>query len=510
MTSLRVSLLGGCQISFEGQPWPTLSPLKLASLFACLLLHRQQPVERDQLATWLWPSEDDPEARRANLRRHLHLLRQALPAGEWFLTDRETVQWNPAAECWLDVEEFSRITAQCTGSGPAAACDACLEMYQGDLLPELYDDWLIPEREALRGLLLQALEKSIAYFVERGEYATALRYARRLLIFDPLHEETHRMVMRLHYLNGDQSAALRQYEECATLLQRELNVEPMPATRQLQQVILEGHPLPEAAPSSFQTTTSSSGTPPPTHARVATRPVSGRRRRWLWLLAAVILATLVVVVYLNLRPASSPHFSLVITGPTVVQDTWITENFPNNLYWPEDPDRTPHEKYSRSHMQYYEQHAPDRILIHFDLDQLPANISVEQATFEIHLETWIEMEGTGALTQTYPAQIGVFRILVPWQAEQATFNQPWTQPGLQSGVDVEQLPLDVQSIDGTAWLKFDVTKAVQEWLRRPESNHGLMVIITEAPKDVAHYWVDTTDQGTSTLRPFLNISYLQR
>ena len=149
-------------------------------------------------------------------------------------------------------------------------------------------------------------------------------------------------------------------------------------------------------------------------------------------------------------------------------------------------------------------------MIQFDLGQFPATAQVTQAAFQIHLETWIELEVAGALTQSYPAQVSVFQILTPWRAEMTTFSQPWTQPGLQPGVDFNADPLDTQVITATAWLKFDVTEAVLDWLRDPQTNHGLMIEITSAPEDIAHYWVDLTDQGAAILRPYLQISYRKR
>ena len=510
MTTLKIALLGGLRLSWGEQAWPVPSPPRLASLLAFLLLHRLQPIPRDELAEHLWPDRPAAEA-RANLRRHLHLLRQALPPGEWVLTDGETVQWNPAADFWLDVEAFTRC-AQAEGE-----CEPCLELYQGDLLPELYDDWLIPEREKLSALLWQALQCAVEQCAAQGDYAAALRYAQRLLVYDPLHEEIHRMVMRLAYLAGDRQAALRQFEECRDLLRRELDVDPMPATRELQRAILEGQPAtwPAQEPP---------GTAPVVPARepaamaAPTVPIPSartqRRRRTLALIGATAVI-LVVILSLSLRSLRSPQSSpapLVISGPVSVQDTWITEAFPNDTFWPDDPDRTPHHRYTRAHLQYYERHALDRILIRFDLSALPPDVPIQAATFEIHLETWLALESSKPVTRPFPAAVSVFQVTRAWQPEQATFNeadlgQAWAQPGLAPGEDFISSPLDTQPISGTAWLVFDVRQAVSEWQLHPDRNYGLVMMITEAPEDMAHYWVDMTDAGAPYLRPLLRITW---
>jgi len=510
MITLKVSLLGGLRLWWGEQAWPVPSPPRLASLLAFLLLHRHRPIPRDELAERLWPEKPAAEA-RANLRRHLHLLRQALPPGEWVLTGRETVQWNPAADLWLDVEAFTR-SAQAGGE-----CEPCLELYQGDLLPELYDDWLIPEREKLSALLLQALQRAVEQCAAQGDYAGALRYAQRLLVYDPLHEETHRLAMRLAYLAGDRQAALRQFEECRDLLRRELDVDPMPATLELQRAILEGQPATWPAQE-----------PPGTALVVPVREPAAiaapaivipavppqRRRRTLALIGAAAVILLVILLFLlrSLRSPQSPPAPLVISGPASVQDTWITEAFPNDTFWPDDPDRTPHHRYTRAHLQYYERHALDRILIRFDLSALPPDVQIQSATFEIHLETWLALESSKPITQPFPAAVSVFQVTRAWQPEQATFNeadsgQAWAQPGLAPGEDFLSPPLDTQSINGTAWLVFDVRQAVSEWQRHPDSNYGLVMMITEAPEDMAHYWVDMTDAGAPHLRPVLRITW---
>jgi hypothetical protein len=51
-------------------------------------------------------------------------------------------------------------------------------------------------------------------------------------------ERTHRRLMRLHYLNGDRAAALRQFEQCAAVLKEELSANPSKGTVELYEKIL--------------------------------------------------------------------------------------------------------------------------------------------------------------------------------------------------------------------------------------------------------------------------------
>src|SRR6185295_6699278 len=67
----------------------------------------------------------------------------------------------------------------------------------------------------------------------------AIQTALRLLSLDPLQEAAHRALMRLYARHGRRASALRQYQVCVEVLQRELGVEPEPETRRVYQDILQ-------------------------------------------------------------------------------------------------------------------------------------------------------------------------------------------------------------------------------------------------------------------------------
>ena len=73
---------------------------------------------------------------------------------------------------------------------------------------------------------LAMLNKLMTYFETIEEYEMGLVYGHRILQFDRAHERTHRRMMRLHYLAGDRTAALRQYDRCTAALDGELSVKP--------------------------------------------------------------------------------------------------------------------------------------------------------------------------------------------------------------------------------------------------------------------------------------------
>ncbi|NLF15337.1 MAG: tetratricopeptide repeat protein [Anaerolineaceae bacterium] len=225
MQVLRVHLLGEFRLYHGDQSVTTLNTARLQSLLAYLVLHRGQRQPRYHLAFQFWPDSSESQA-HTNLRHLLHLLRRALPdADDWLCVDGATLLWRAEVPCELDVVAFERAVA---GGRPREAID----LYRGDLLPSCYDDWIVPERERLHQLLLQALEQVIREAEEGQDYRTAIAHAQRLLRIDPLREETHRHLIRLHALAGDRIGVVRAYDTCATVLRRELDIEPTAETRE--------------------------------------------------------------------------------------------------------------------------------------------------------------------------------------------------------------------------------------------------------------------------------------
>jgi tetratricopeptide (TPR) repeat protein len=94
------------------------------------------------------------------------------------------------------------------------------------------------ERERLRELALEGLAKLLAHERRVGDLEAAVQTGLRLVALEPLQEPVHRTLMRLYAELGRRGAALRQYQACVGVLQRELRVEPEAPTRALYEEIL--------------------------------------------------------------------------------------------------------------------------------------------------------------------------------------------------------------------------------------------------------------------------------
>ncbi|TDF61233.1 AAA family ATPase [Cupriavidus sp. L7L] len=228
-----VHLFGEFQLDGADAPRFSANAPRLQSLLACLVLHRDAPLTRQQLALLFWPDSSQTQARNA-LRQLLFQLRKAWPEADQFIhADAQSVRWLPDSALDVDVAQFQSALAAAARAlrhGDAGAEEALLthaaDLYRGDLLANCYDEWIHPERERLREQCIAALARLGQLSEERRDYAKALKYTQQLQRLDPCREPTCLALMRLHALNHDHASAMRAYRSCVETLARELSVLP--------------------------------------------------------------------------------------------------------------------------------------------------------------------------------------------------------------------------------------------------------------------------------------------
>jgi len=236
--------LGHPRIERDGAP-VRLDTRKTTALLAYLSLI-DHPMSRERLAALFWPDFDQERA-PANLRRSLAALRAALP-GDWLAAERDRIGVQSSEDLWVDVREARLLIAGVKSHkhDSEEACPDCrtrleqaVALYQGDFLegftlpdcPE-FDDWQLAERENIRSDQGWALQRLARAQASAEQWEQALATARRWVSLDRLHEPAQALLIRLLAQSGQRTAAIRHYEEFASLLQRELGAQPDPKTRE--------------------------------------------------------------------------------------------------------------------------------------------------------------------------------------------------------------------------------------------------------------------------------------
>jgi predicted ATPase/DNA-binding SARP family transcriptional activator len=240
---LQVRLLGQPQLHDGSGPVDFRAPTRAISLLMYLLLHQDQALARDAVASMFWPDLPESEG-RARLRYDIRDLRAALPATDgapWIEADNRTIRWNPEAAVWLDIAEFERLAAD-----PLTAARA-VELYGGDLAARFDDEWLESPRERLRQLQSSLLWGLVESSRARNEPRRAVRYAQQLAQHDPWREDAVRALIELRHLLGDRAGALQTYRDFVQRLKAELDVEPMRETTIAYEHVLNAVEPPAAA-----------------------------------------------------------------------------------------------------------------------------------------------------------------------------------------------------------------------------------------------------------------------
>ena len=265
-------LLGGFALGYQGASVAVTSP-RMQALLAYLALHRAAPQPRRWLAFLLWTDSSEAQA-QTNLRTLLLRLHAALSETVPLIhVDAQTVAWQPAAPVSLDVLDFEEAVHMANSdvrAGDEAAAITALEhaaaCYTGDLLPDCYDEWVLPERERLRQVLIATLAHLVTLLEQRRTYAAAITHMRRLVKLDPLNEAHYLTLLRLHATNGDRAGALRVYHTCVSTLQTELGASPGAALVAAYERLLAAE-LPSLVDA-------------PSASQVATAPLIGRDSAW--------------------------------------------------------------------------------------------------------------------------------------------------------------------------------------------------------------------------------------
>jgi DNA-binding SARP family transcriptional activator len=242
MLSLRVQFLGGFRVFLNGQEVSDSFSERVRLLLAFLLLNSGSPISRKQIAYTFWPDTTESQA-RTNLRNLLHRFRNSIQeADTFFQFSNQIIKCQSAAPITLDVDDFT------AGILSAETCkddeeritylQQATNLYRGELLPGLYEDWLLRRREELNHQYLKALLDLSALLENKRQYKEAIQVLNQLTRIDPLNETAYQHLMRIHALNNDRTGALKVYHACSTVLMEELEVEPLPETQAYYKQIL--------------------------------------------------------------------------------------------------------------------------------------------------------------------------------------------------------------------------------------------------------------------------------
>jgi DNA-binding SARP family transcriptional activator len=225
-TRLTVRLFGRIEVAVDDRPVPLVG--RHAQALAALLALTRRPRSRDAIAADLWP--EALTAANGALRQALWLLRSAFVAAsvdarQILEADADALGLAPDLELELDVARFDEAM---TAEPPDV--ETAIATYRGELVECLGHDCFARERERLADAFEDALAIASEKRLLAHDLAGAREAAHRLVARDPIREEAHAVLLRIHGIEGRRSQVLRQYRRLRDLLRRELDVDPLPET----------------------------------------------------------------------------------------------------------------------------------------------------------------------------------------------------------------------------------------------------------------------------------------
>lgn len=183
MSHLRVQVLGRLGVTI-GTAGAVSIPASCHAIVGYLIAHRRRRVSRTELAETLWCQQSGDHARRC-LSTALWRLKRSAPSAPTLLTFRgsDEVSLNWAGPIWVDsvalelrVTRLLRIAPGALGAEEIRRLQRGLQLYRGDYLEGIDDEWVASERQRLRNLYVDALYLLTAAYAAAFKWSDALQW----------------------------------------------------------------------------------------------------------------------------------------------------------------------------------------------------------------------------------------------------------------------------------------------------------------------------------------------
>jgi len=220
-----------CTLKFVGKVQQI--PLKLLKLIIAL---GGTGIPEEQLADILWPEADGYSAHRA-FSTALYRLRHLLDIPDLFQIADGKVSIDKRL-CWVDSWAFEKMSKEILVSNESInksydrdkarqKLEKAITFYRGDFLK--LEDWgppVISEREKLRDLFIQLIDRIGRFLEERERWHEAIQLYKRGLAIDEFVEKFYQRLMICYYSVGQKGDALTVFERCRKILFSAYGIEP--------------------------------------------------------------------------------------------------------------------------------------------------------------------------------------------------------------------------------------------------------------------------------------------
>lgn len=248
---IKVQTLGGFQLwvedhSIKPKEWRRDIALQLFQ-FLITARHRRG-LHKETIMDRVW-EEADTKTGEQNFKAALHGInkvlepnRQSRTESQYIIRQGQTYQLNLEA-FWIDVDAIEELIAygnNVLDEEPKVAQQAyrqAIELYQGIYLPNrVYKDWSCEQRERIQMLVLGTIILLSERLVNQNPLES-IRLTEQALIIDAAWEDAYKIQMQAYLKKGNRPMAIKAYQRCVDILDKEFGLEPLPDTKKLYQSI---------------------------------------------------------------------------------------------------------------------------------------------------------------------------------------------------------------------------------------------------------------------------------
>lgn len=236
--SLKIYGFGSPEVYFQDKKvqWPIA---RSKDLFFYLLQHPKGQT-KEEIGANFWP-DHSPERLDAVFRSTLYRLRRVIYR-DCIVFEDGLYRFNWEIKYRYDVHQFEDLLDKSKQeknlSQYIVQLEESITIYKGDYLQGVYHDWADTERTRLRARYRSAIMDLASIFEKEKKYLHAIQLFQQLLIEDPFNETVHVELMQCYYRLGDRAAAIKQYQNCVTMLREELGLTPSPETQAVYNKII--------------------------------------------------------------------------------------------------------------------------------------------------------------------------------------------------------------------------------------------------------------------------------
>lgn len=222
--------------------------LKMWSILAYIIIHRNRPIPKEELLEIFWKGERSANPGNA-LKTILFRTREAMVAvfGDQvnpFVARRGSYQWNPELICRVDVEEFEALCHRADDESlpkdeRLALYAQVLPRYKAGFLPQLRRrSWADKMSGRYHDCYLGGVARCADLLDKAGRHEEMEALCRSCVELDPLNEKSGILLVRALLCQGKNLEALEQYSRSTDLRYRELGDGPSPAMQALYTEIM--------------------------------------------------------------------------------------------------------------------------------------------------------------------------------------------------------------------------------------------------------------------------------